>query len=81
MLGFKHFILATIKVGSLGDEEAFMKLTKKELYRLWYVEEYFDAGLARAYNIPKSLVKQRRKERGVSWLGSGLTFIGPGGRK
>lgn len=76
MLGMKHFFLFTIKRGSLGTEEDFMKLKKRELSRLWYKEEYFDAGLARAYNIPKKKVKARREELGVTWLGSGLTHLG-----
>jgi hypothetical protein len=76
MLGLKHFFLFTIKKGSLGSEEDFMKLKKKELYHLWYVEEYFDAGLARGYNITKKQVKEQREKLGVSWIGSGLSFIG-----
>jgi len=81
MLGLKHFWLASIERGCLGNEEDFMKLKKRELYKLWYVEEYFDAGLARAYDIPKKKVKERRIELGVTWLGSGITYIGPSGRK
>lgn len=76
MFGMKHFFLFTIKRGSLGTEEDFKKLKKKELYRLWFVEEYFDAGLARGYNVSKKLVRQRREELGITWLGSGLQYNG-----
>lgn len=81
MTGFKHFFLFSIKRGSLGDEKDFMRLKKRELYKLWFVEEYFDAGLARAYNVPKKLVRDRRKELGITWAGSGITFLSPSGRK
>lgn len=75
MLGFKHFFLFTIKRGSLGTEEDLMKLSRKEFRRLWFTEEYFDPGLAIAFNTTKQKVKERRKELGINYIGGGLSFI------
>lgn len=72
---FKHFFLFAIKRGSLGNKEDLMKLSKKEFKRLWWTEDYFDAGLAIAFDTPKKEVIARRKELGINYIGGGLSTI------
>ncbi len=75
------------KITQTKTPEDFKKISKQELYKLWFGERLWDTPMtdgqiAKMYGVTKQEVKDKRKEKGITWLSCGLTYMsGRGSRK
>ncbi len=69
-----------MKVTQTKTPEDFEKITKTEMYKLWFGERLRDTPLTDKqigimYGVSKEEVKAKRKELGLNWLGCGFMYL------
>lgn len=69
-----------MKVTQTKTPEDFEKITKTEMYKLWFGERLLDTPLTDKqigimYGVSKEEVKAKRKELGLNWLGCGFMYL------
>ena len=63
------------KIVPTYTEEEFLKLKRHELHQIWFHEALTDRQIAKLYNTTKEVVKQRRKELGITVINSAMLFL------
>ena len=64
-----------MRVSQTNTPEEFNKITKIELYRLWWLKAMTDGQIAKMYGVSKQDVKNKRKEHNIKWMNSAILSI------
>lgn len=64
-----------MKVHQIYNESDFNKLTKLDLYNLWFRDAFTDGQIAKMYGVNKHKVKQLRKQYNLGYFSSAVLLI------
>ena len=60
------------------NSDDFEKLTKIELYNLWFRKALTDKQIAKLYGVTKQQVKEKRKKYNIKYLNSAVLYLAGG---
>lgn len=64
-----------MKIEKTYTEKDFNKLSKIELYNLWFRDALTDTQIAKMYGVTKQQVKSKRKQYNIKYINSAVLFL------
>lgn len=64
-----------MKIEQTYTEEDFDRITKLELYNLWFRDALTDGQIAKLYGTTKSVVKEKRKKYNIKYINSAILYL------